>query len=212
VLFAVAAAAPRPLEPASLPPPVARYRAIAVGDREPVHTVRMHHGGTFTTNPSSKPSPIRGTQVFTADPPGFVWTGRIHVAPGLWIDARDMAMVGRGNMRVALDDTIELAHARGTRIDQAANLRLLAEMVWFPTALFDARYVTWTPIDADRARATLRVGGREVWAVFEFGADGLPLRLSGERFNDKGELYAWGGTYRDHRSTSGLLVPFECEV
>jgi hypothetical protein len=211
-LLTAAAATSPPLEPSSLPPPVARYRAIAVGGRAPVRTVRMRHGGTFATRPGSKPGKIRGTQVFTSDPPGFVWTGRIHVAPGLWVDARDMALGGRGNMRVVLDDTIELADARGAQIDQAANLRLLVEMIWFPTALFDARYVTWTPIDAGRARATLQVGGQEVSAVFEFGADGLPVCVSGDRFDDKGDLHPWGGVCRDYRAVSGLLVPFDCEV
>src|SRR4051794_38535382 len=34
---------------AELPPPVARYRELAVGDRAPVHTLKLRHGGRYVT-------------------------------------------------------------------------------------------------------------------------------------------------------------------
>ena len=197
---------------ADLPPPVERYRQLAVGDRPPVRTLRMRHGGTFCTSPTAKPVPIRGTQLFTADPPGFYWLGHIRMAPGVWVDARDMSVAGEGSMRVLLDDTVTVADASGPAVDQGSALRLLAEMAWYPTSLFDARSVTWSPIDADHARATLRLGSRGVSGIFEFGPDGLPLRMTAERFTDKGELRPWGGVYRDWRNVSGMRVPFEAEV
>jgi hypothetical protein len=203
---------PPPQTARPLPPPVARYRDVAVGIRAPVRTLRMRHGGTFCMRPTAKPVPIRGTQVFTADPPGFVWRGRVRMAKGVWIDARDRAVAGEGNMRVLLDDTIRIADARGDETDQAALLRLLAEMPWFPTALFDERYVVWSAIDETHARATLCVGKKEVSAVFEFGADGLPVSATSERFTDTGELRPWGGTYGDYRWVAGMLVPFEAVV
>jgi hypothetical protein len=209
----VSALSPPPLQGVrALPPPAARYKELAVGNHAPVRALRMRHGGTFCMSPGAKPVPIRGTQVFTADPPGFVWMGRVHVAPGVWIDARDMAIAGKGNMRVLLDDTLPIADARGESIDQAATVRLLTEMPWFPTALFDERYVEWSAIDEDHARATLRLGDQEVSAVFEFGADGLPARAITERFTDQGKLRPWGGTYGAYRSVSGMLVPFEAQV
>jgi hypothetical protein len=195
-----------------LPAPVARYRQLAVGDRAPVRTLRLRHSGTFSTSQTSKPAAIRGTQLFTADPPGFLWLGQIRMAPGLWVDARDMSVAGAGSMRVLLDATLTLADARGPQVDQGAALRLLAEMPWFPTSLFDARSVTWSAIDANHARATLRMRDREVSGVFEFGPDGMPLRMTAERFTDKGELRPWGGTYGDWRTVSGMRVPFEAKV
>ena len=103
-------------------------------------------------------------------------------------------------MRVLLEDTVTLADARGPELDQGSALRLLAEMVWYPTSLFDARSVTWSAIDASHARATWRFGEGEFSGVFEFGADGLPLRMTAERFMKKGELLPWGGAYRDWRT------------
>jgi hypothetical protein len=209
-------AAPRSALPpgiaALLPAPVARYRRIAVGDRAPVRTLRLSHGGTFRTSAGARARPIRGMQVFTADPPGFHWLGRIRVAPGVWIDARDMSVSGTGSMRVLLDDTLPLVDARGPELDQGAAMRLLAEMVWYPTSLFDGRTVTWSAIDAGHARAALRVGEQEVSGVFRFGPDGLPLGMTGERFLDQSGLRPWGGVYRDWRDVSGMRVPYEAEV
>jgi len=200
------------LNAAALPPPVERYRLLAVGDRSPVRTLELRHTGTFCTSPTARPSAIHGTQLFTADPPGFVWTARVGLAPGIWLDARDMLISEIGGMRVLLDATLPVVDARGPEIDQGSALRLLAEMPWYPTALFDARYVTWSPIDETHARATLRLHALQVSGVFEFGGDGLPLGMSAQRFMGKGELLQWGGTYRDWRSVSGMRVPFEAKV
>ena len=197
---------------AALPAPVARYRELAVGTRAPVRTLHLRHRGTFRTSPTAKPVPIQGTQLFTADPPGFVWCARVVLAPGVWMDARDMAVAGKGSMRVLLDATVPVVDAHGPELDQGSALRLLAEMVWYPTALFDARYVVWSGIDATHARATLRFGELEVSAVFAFGADGLPVGMSAQRFTDQGELRPWGGTYHDFRVVSGMRVPFEAIV
>ena len=63
-------------------------------------------------------------------------------------------------MRVMLASSFPLADVSGREMDEAALQRLLAEMVWFPTALLDVRYVRWTPVDDTRAQASLRVRGR----------------------------------------------------
>jgi hypothetical protein len=198
--------------PTELPSPVERYRQLAVGARAPVHTLILQHRGTFRMSPTAKASPIRGTQLFTADPPGFVWMGRVRMAPGLWIDARDMSVAGEGSMRVLVDDVVPVVDARGSQIDQGSLLRLLAEMVWYPTSLFDGRTVTWSAIDADHSRATLETGGHTVSGIFEFGSDGMPVCMTADRYTDKGELRPWGGVYRDWRTVSGMRVPFEAEV
>jgi hypothetical protein len=86
------------------------------------------------------------------------------------IDARDRSLEGKGNMRVISPD-LRLADVRGREMDEA-SLQRLGEMVWFPIALLDARYVRWTPVDDTRARATLRVRGHEGAATFHFDANG----------------------------------------
>jgi hypothetical protein len=197
---------------ASMPAPVRRYLEIALGRREVTpRTVRLRHGGTFRASLDGGWFPIRGAQYFTTDPPGFVWWGRIRMVPGLWVDARDRSVAGAGSMLVLAESTITLADSSGPALDQGALARLLGEMVWFPTAFLDERYIRWAALDDRRARATLAVNGREVTAVFAFGDDGLPAAFSADRYRDvgggKSVLTPFSGQTLDYRPVDGILVP-----
>ncbi len=197
---------------AGLPVPVRRYLEKALGSRpRAVRTVRLRHGGTFRTKLDGDWLPIRGEQYFAADPPGFVWWGRVVMAPGLWVDARDRSMEGAGEMLVRIESTFTVADGHGPELDQGALLRLLAETMWFPTAFLDERFVTWAPIDERQASVTLRVGGREAAGVFAFGEDGLPRAFRADRYRDLGggrsALTPFTGEPADFREEGGLLVP-----
>lgn len=206
-------AAPTPLaSPESLPAPVRRYLEVSgAAARPPLRAVRLRHGGTLVLSPGGRPLPVRGRQYFTLDPPGFVWWGRIRAAPGVWIDGRDRLVAGEGNMLVRLASTFTIADVRGRELDEGALHRLLAEALWMPTLLRDSRYVTWTPVDAVTARATLRVRGREVSGEFRFGPDGLPTRFTARRHHEGdggGALTPWVAECEDFRAVDGLRVPF----
>jgi hypothetical protein len=197
---------------ATLPAPVRRYLEQALGSRErAVRTLRLRHGGTFRTSLDGKWLPIRGEQYVATHPPGFIWWGRITMIPGLWVEARDRSVDGVGNMLVRAESTFTLADARGAELDQGALLRLLGEMVWFPTSFLDERYVGWSAIDDRHATATLRVGGREVSGIYEFGDDGLPRAFRAGRYRDVGggrsALTPFIGESADFREEGGVLVP-----
>jgi hypothetical protein len=146
-----------------------------------------------------------------ADPPGFVWWGRLPLGAALWIDARDRCLGGKGGMRVSLESSITLFDRSGGEIDQGSMLRLLSDLVLLPWVLRDERYVSWEAIDARSARATLRVGSTAVTGVFAFGADGFPTGFFADRFLDTGsgtpELLPWSGEYDDYREVAGYWVP-----
>lgn len=197
-----------------LPVPVRRYADKAVGERKrAVRTVRLRHGGTFRTKLDGAWLPIRGDEYFAADPPGFVWWGRVRVAPGLWVEARDRSVGGVGSMLISAESTFTLADSAGPEMDQGALLRLLGEMPLVQTALLDHRYVTWTAVDDRRAGATLRLNGREAAGVFEFGEDGLPASFLADRNRDLGGgrsvLTPWSGECAEYREVDGLLVPHQ---
>lgn len=209
-------APPSPSAPEALPAPARRYLELAGALRAPpVRAARLRHGGTFRPALDGGWHPIRGIQYLAAGPPGFVWWGRVRLAPGVDVGARDRSAGGEGNMRIALASSIVLADVSGPELDAAALQRLLAELVWMPTALLDARHVTWLSRDATSARARLTVGGREVEVTFHFGPDGLPERMSALRFRDvngKGVLTPWTGRCADWREVGGLRVPFRMEA
>ena len=195
-----------------LPDPVRRYLQKAVSRTSCVSRVELEHRGTFRMSLDGSWVPIAGRQFFATDPPSFIWWGRVRIAPGLWVDARDRSVNGVGAMYVAAESMLTLADANGPALDRGALLRLLGEMTWFPTAFVDRRYVTWTAIDDRHARATLRVNGRDVAATFTFGDDDLPLSFTAERERDlgggKSALTPFVGESRDFREVDGLLVPF----
>ena len=200
------------LEQRDLPAPVARYVIKAITRSEPIRTVSLRHGGRFRTSLNGSWLPIRGTQFFSTSPPAFIWWGRVRIAPGAWVDARDRSVNGVGNMLVRVESTVTIANSSGPHLDQGALLRLLGEMTWMPTALLDRRYVRWSAVDDHRASATLSINGREVTGVFEFGCDDLPTAFTTERYRDVGGgqsvLTAFIGRSSDYRLVSGVLVPF----
>jgi uncharacterized protein DUF6544 len=199
-------------ERSDLPAPVARYIDKAINRSEPIRTVSLRHGGSFRTSLNGSWLPIQGSQFFRTSPPAFIWRGRVRIARGLWVDARDRSVDGIGNMLVRVESTVTIANSSGPQLDQGALLRLLGEMTWMPTAFLDRRYVRWSPIDDHRASAILGINGRKVTGVFEFGADDLPMAFTAERYRDIGGgesvLTPFIGRTSDYRSVSGVLVPF----
>lgn len=201
---------------AHLPAPVARYLGKAIDPgRRPIRHIRLQHGGGMRLKPDASWLALRGVQTLTSDAPAFAWWGRVRVAPGVWIDARDTLVDGHARMLIQLASTVTLGNVTGAELDQGAMVRLLGEMMWMPTALHDRRYVTWTAIDDASAKATLRFEGREASAFFHFGPDGLPARVSADRYrevNGKSVLTPWTGAARDFRKVDGVLVPFEMDA
>ncbi len=198
----------------ALPPPVRRYAEVSGAlRRPPIRTVRLRHRGSFLVG--GRWRPIRGVQYLAADPPGFVWWGRVGIAPGVWVDGRDRSAAGEGSMRIVAASTWTLADLRGPELDQGALVRLLGELTWVPSALLDARHVRWSPVDERSARARLEVGGRVVEATFHFGDDGLPDRFDAERYREvggRGVLTPFTGHLGDYREVDGVRVPFRLEA
>jgi hypothetical protein len=195
-----------------LPAPVRVYLARALGAQpRPVRSLRFRHGGRFRARLDGPWQAIRGEQYDRASPPAFLWWGRLAAAPGVWIDALDRGVNGKGNMRVSFESSITLFDRAGPELDQGAMLRLLSDLVLLPSVMLDERYVTWQSIDERRAAATLRAPGVSVTGTFEFGDDGLARTFRADRFLDTGtgqpKILPWSGDYGDYRPVGGLLVP-----
>ena len=196
----------------ALPEPIARYLAKAVAPgRRGIATVQIEHGGTFRPKLDGGWLAIRGRHCARAEPPAFVWWGRVRLGPGLWIDARDRFEGGHGNMLVMMESTLTLADRRGPAIDQGALLRWLAELVWLPTAFRNPR-ITWTASGPRRAEARLRVDPRDVTGTFEFGADDLPAAFRALRYRDLGNGDAALTEFLGTRVTTGSSTACSCRT
>jgi hypothetical protein len=99
---------------AGLPEPVRRWlRAAGVVGKVRPATVRLRQEGEFRTGEDRRWMPFRAEQYFTTDPPGFVWSVRMRVAPFVSITGRDRYAGGEGSIRMRLLSVIPVAGARG---------------------------------------------------------------------------------------------------
>lgn len=201
-----------------LPEPVVRYFdfALTPGQRL-LRGARLEHRGTFRGGLDEPWSPFTSVQHFSVLPPGFVWDASIHLAPLLTVRVRDSYIGGTGTMHGKIAALIPVVHqSGGAALNAAALHRLLAEMVWLPTALLPGRGVTWTAIDDATARATLSDAGTSVWLDFQFNRKGEIVRVSTpERYRDvEGTAVPtpWVCSVGSYQEVDGMRVPAEGEV
>ncbi len=203
----------------ALPPPVARYlRSALAPEQRRIRSVRIRQSGTLLVSPASdRRLPFEAQQAVAIGSPGFVWSARVRLAPGVSLGVRDAYLDGGGSGRVALWSALPLAREEpGTEMSSGALQRYLAEAAWYPTALLPSEGVRWTDLDDRRALATLADHGIEVSLEFRFDEAGLvesiytPARWG--RFDGRFEQHAWEGFFRRYERHDGILVPTEAEV
>ncbi|WP_225336570.1 DUF6544 family protein [Halomicrobium urmianum] len=202
---------------AHLPDPVRRYfETVLEAGRTSVASVRLEQRGEFRLGGRSGSwKPMRATQHYGVDPPGFVWDATIDVAPLVPVRVVDAYERGHGSLRACLLSTIPVADADpGPEMNEAELQRYLAEAVWFPTALLPGAGVEWAAVDDRSARATLRDRGTTASLVFHFDDDGLVERVTAaERYRQEDDDYApWTGRFGDYQRIDGRLIPTEASV
>jgi hypothetical protein len=207
------------IDDAALPTPVRRYLAHVLRPGQPaIRLAELRQTGLLRTDVDSGRW-MRFCATQTVAPPacGFVWSARVSVAPGLHVDVRDALVRGEGTGRVSVMSAIPVARAEASpQMNAGALHRYLAEAVWYPTALRPSTALRWSPIDADRALATLTVSGTSVSLEFRFGADGeatgVHTGARWGRFGGRYEQRPWEGHFGRTVERDGLRVPAEGEV
>jgi len=198
-----------------LPAPVAAWleRSGVVG-RPRAATVRLHQRGEIRTKEGAAWMPARADQYFSIDPPAFVWMVDASMMRVVPIAGRDRYVAGRGEMLIEAASLVKVVEAADEAIDLGAMLRYLAETIWFPSAALGP-HISWEPIDATHARATMRYAGRTAPAVFTFDERGRAVRFDAERPMGGGQaakLTPWFGASSQWRTFEGIEVPTRGEV
>jgi hypothetical protein len=209
----------------SVPAPVRHYFRTVLGDGQPyIRSVRLAQSGQFRSKESPDPEagwqPFEATELFTAEPPGFVWDARIRMAPLASVWVRDGYVGGRASMRGAMLGIVTVVEAADEPyLRSGALLRYLAESVWFPAALLPRAGLVWSPMDDSHARATLTDRETSVSLDFEFGPTGEIVSCHAPRRQravpgDPGAYQAlpWGGRYSRYEDRGGIRVPLDSEV
>lgn len=213
---AAAPAAARTAQPDGLPEPVARFFDRVLPDNPPrVALVHLEQEAEFFVGGAWRP--LEATQVFSVQPPGFVWDARITILPLVRVWVRDSYVHRRGGMQADLLAVYPMVRQSGREeLDSGALHRYLAEAVWFPTALLPSASLRWTSIDSHRALATLTDGRSTVSAEFRFTGDGdvseifTPVRFAEDR--GRYEPRPWLVRCSDYAVHQGMRIPARCEV
>lgn len=199
------------------PGPVREYfRTVLPAGRLPIRSARLTQRGAFRPGGRSGDwKPMRATQYYAVDPPGFVWDASIDLVPFLPTRVVDAYERGHGSLRAAVLSTVPVARAGPSPgMDESELQRYLAEAVWFPTALLPREGVAWEAVDDSAARATLEDRTNTASLVFHFDADGLVDRVRADaRYRQEADDFApWTGHFEDYRRTDGLVVPTSARV
>jgi hypothetical protein len=214
------ASAPRggpvaPTELERLPAPVRRWMGESGATTRPrIATARLRQKGTLRMKPEGPWMPIAAEQYFSVDPPAFVWRVDSKMMRVLPIAGRDRYAGGRGRMLIKAGSIVPIVDAADAKIDQGAMLRYLGEIIWFPSAALGPS-ISWEPVDAKHARATLRDAGASVSAVFTFDGHGRVIRFDAQRYlggGDDAKLTPWFASCTSWRRFEGIEVPSAGEV
>lgn len=198
-----------------LPAPARRYFAFALTEGQPlVHRARIAWSGEFRLKAWA---PFTATQLWRAEPPGFVWDAKIAMVPLVPAHVRDGYAGGEGEMRAAVLGLVPIVDQRGSKtLAESALLRWLGEAVWLPTALLPRDGIAWSPVSDSTARVTVTDGACTASLELDVAPDGRPLRARALRGRDVDGTQVptpWEGTYGPaFMVVNGMRIPAESEV
>lgn len=97
----------------------------------------------------------------------------------------------------------------GRVVNEAAVLKYLSDMLWYPTAFADPD-VTWEAVDKNAARAIITKGNIKRSGIFYFNEKGYPTNFVSNRYKYRGRTkgtYEWSVPTKGHVEYDGFVVP-----
>jgi hypothetical protein len=201
---------------AVLPVPVERYFRFALIDGQRlIRVAEIRHKGEF--NMGDKWIPFESTEHFSTNPPSFIWDADMTMASLMSVRVRDAYFQKKGSMLGKIFGLYAMVDAKDDeKLNAGALQRYLAEAGWQPTALLPSENLVWTPIDENRALATLTDGKMTVSLEFSFNEKGEITKVfTSARFKEmNGEYkpFPWECRLSDYREIDRMMIPMDGEV
>ena len=204
-----------------LPAPVQRYFRAALKQGQPIVTgVTVEQTGTFNVTALGSREwwiPFTAEQHVVTKRPGFVWSARMALLPGIAIDVHDAYTAGIGTLHPAVLGLFSLMHQSGSGdIARGELMRYMMETVWYPTALLPSQGTQWSAVDETSADATMTDADIRMTMRFTFNAAGLIESIHADSraalVKDKVIMMPWEGRLSNYQERAGMQVPLTGEV
>lgn len=193
-----------------LPAPVQRYMIFTgVVGKLWIRNVVLRQIGRFRQGIDRPWMPMRAKQIFSTEPPSFMWKARFRMGGIPLLSARDEYSLGQAQMMGKLTGLITVFDVRGEKLDQGAMTRYLSEMIWFPIAYLGEN-ITWEAIDDDSAKVTFKDAGKSVTGRMFFDQEGRPANFTAKRYREiDGDfsLDDWSTPIRGYGTFADLNLP-----
>ena len=192
----------------SLPAPVRRYLAYTGVVGKPIpSTVRLSQRGRIRNDAGASWMNLEAVQHYSTRPPAFVWKASFPTRNLPVVLGRDAYLDGEGSILMKVLSLFTVADEHGEALREAALMRYLNEMMWFPAA-FLGNNVAWTPIDDTSATATIDDRGMSATATLFFDADGRLVNFRATRFNTATRtMETWETPVTGYGEFGGLRLP-----
>jgi hypothetical protein len=202
--------------PPTLPGPIRQHLQFALGSKPaPKSTALIHHNGLFRTSSTQNWFPVEGAEYISMRTPGFIWSAKMTMLPGIWMRARDSLLSGTGRMHVRLWSLFTIVDATGPEINQGALTRWIAELVWAPMGLC-SKALQWEEVDDKTARVKVAGQGETpVSGVFHVDEAGKISSFECERYMCQGGmavLAQWKAVCGEYKEYNGVKIPSTVEV
>ncbi|MGI9612444.1 MAG: DUF6920 family protein [Acidimicrobiales bacterium] len=215
------AAGPVPVDASAiteLPEPVQRWIEFTFDDPAAADGAYVEFGieGDFRRPLTDGFNPLTGSQTTAINEPALVFSGTTTVFPGLWALAYDAYADGGMEMKAKILSTITVVDETETpELNQTSLQRWLLMTPLYPTALLPGGQVSWEPVDAGRARASVEAHGSEASLLFTFADDGSISQIDAETDGDLTTSYHGAGEHLavdDYRRLDGVMLPHDVVV
>lgn len=192
----------------SLPKAIKNYISYtkALG-KEKLVKVKIEQIGEFRLN--NKWLKLRAKQYFNFIKKSFVWKAKIG-----FIKVVDQYVNEKGLLKAKLFGFIPLIRAEGTEIDQGEVIRLLSEMIWFPTSLL-SDFVVWQEVNNNIAKAIVSYRDKKATAYFHFEDNGRLIAVKAKRYMEKNGKYFlkdWEASNFEYADFKTGYIPYKATV
>jgi hypothetical protein len=193
---------------APLPAPVRRYLTYSGVIGKPIpNTVRLTQRGRIRSAADASWMNLEATEYYSTEPPSFVWKASFPTRNLPIVLGRDEYLDGTGSILMKVLSLYTVADESDGAMNEAALMRYLNEMMWFPAA-FLGKNVAWTSIDDTSATVTIRDRDMSATATMFFDAEGRLVNFRAARFNTTTRtMETWETPMAAYGEFAGLHLP-----